>query len=201
HTRPGLGPPGRRRSDRPRPGGAVRHEPARHLQAPQSAGARGSDHAWARGPAPPAHARAAAAGRGHRLDRALPQDLGSELQAARCRAGGAEGQTKEGAGHTARGGQIQAEEKETTMSKTTPLQVTTPGGREVVVTRAFAAPRGMVFDAHTKPDLVRRWLLGPPGWAMPVCEIDLRVGGKYRYVWQHDGSGQRMGVAGTFTEI
>ena len=80
-------------------------------------------------------------------------------------------------------------------------KVTTPTDREVVVTRVFAAPRGMVFDAHTKPELVRRWLLGPPGWTMPVCEIDLRVGGTYRYEWEHAASGQRMGVAGTFTEI
>jgi uncharacterized protein YndB with AHSA1/START domain len=58
----------------------------------------------------------------------------------------------------------------------------------------------MVFDAHTNPDLVQRWLLGPPGWTMPVCEIDLRVGGKYRYVWQN-ADGRQMGVRGTFTEI
>jgi len=80
------------------------------------------------------------------------------------------------------------------------MKVTTPTDREVVITRLFDAPRGMVFDAHTKPDLVRRWLLGPPGWTMPVCEIDLRVGGKYRYVWENAG-GQRMGVSGTFKEI
>ena len=86
------------------------------------------------------------------------------------------------------------------MTKSAPLTVTTPSDREVVVTRVLNAPRGMVFDAHTKPELVQRWLLGPPGWTMPVCEIDLRVGGKYRYVWQH-GDGQRMGVGGTFTEI
>ena len=58
----------------------------------------------------------------------------------------------------------------------------------------------MLSDAHTRAALVQRWLLGPPGWTMPVCEIDLRVGGKYRYVWQSAG-GQRMGVAGTFKEI
>jgi len=86
------------------------------------------------------------------------------------------------------------------MTKTAALKVTTPTDRDVVITREFDAPRGMVFDAHTKPDLVRRWLLGPPGWTMPVCEIDLRVGGKYRYVWENV-DGQRMGVAGTFTEI
>ena len=86
------------------------------------------------------------------------------------------------------------------MTKTAPLTVATPTEREVVITRVVDAPRGMVFDAHTKPDLVRRWLLGPPGWTMPVCEIDLRVGGKYRYVWQH-GDGRTMGMGGTFTEV
>lgn len=86
------------------------------------------------------------------------------------------------------------------MTKTAALKVTTPTEREVVVTRVLDAPRTMVFDAHTQPELVRRWLLGPPGWTMPVCEIDLRVGGKYRYVWK-DADGRTMGVAGTFTEI
>src|SRR5438132_1059231 len=50
-------------------------------------------------------------------------------------------------------------------------------------------------------ELVRRWLLGPPGWSMPVCEIDLRVGGKFRYVWQHDRDGTRMGMGGVYREI
>ena len=86
------------------------------------------------------------------------------------------------------------------MTKTAALRVTTPTDREVVITREFGAPRGMVFDAHTNPDLVQRWLLGPPGWTMPVCGIDLRVGGKYRYVWQN-ADGRQMGVRGTFTEI
>jgi uncharacterized protein YndB with AHSA1/START domain len=86
------------------------------------------------------------------------------------------------------------------MTKTAALKLTTPSEREVVVTRMFDAPRSMVFDAHTQPDLVRRWLLGPPGWTMPVCEIDLRVGGKYRYVWKN-AAGRAMGVAGTFKEI
>lgn len=86
------------------------------------------------------------------------------------------------------------------MTRTSALQITTPTDREVVITRVVDAPRGMVFDAYTKPDLVRRWLLGPPGWTMPVCEIDLRVGGKYRYVWEN-ADGQRMAMGGTFTEI
>jgi uncharacterized protein YndB with AHSA1/START domain len=80
------------------------------------------------------------------------------------------------------------------------LKVTTPSDREAVITRVVDAPRGMVFDAHTKPELVQRWLLGPPGWTMPVCEIDLRVGGKYRYEWR-DAGGRSMGMGGTFTEI
>ena len=86
------------------------------------------------------------------------------------------------------------------MTRTSALQITTPTDREVVITRVVDAPRGMVFDAFAKPDLVRRWMLGPPGWTMPVCEIDLRVGGKYRYVWEN-ADGQRMGMGGRFTEI
>jgi uncharacterized protein YndB with AHSA1/START domain len=63
------------------------------------------------------------------------------------------------------------------------------------------APRQMVFDAFTKPELVRHWLLGPDGWSMPVCEIDLRVGGRYRYVWRRDRDGSEMGMGGVFREI
>jgi uncharacterized protein YndB with AHSA1/START domain len=69
-----------------------------------------------------------------------------------------------------------------------------------IATRAFNAPRNLVFDAHTKPELVNRWLLGPPGWTMPVCEIDLRVGGYYRYVWRNE-DGSEMGLGGVFREI
>ena len=86
------------------------------------------------------------------------------------------------------------------MKQTAVLKVTTPSERELVMTREFAAPRGMVFDALTKPDLVQRWLLGPPGWTMPVCQIDLRVGGKYRYGWRN-ADGREMGMGGTFQEI
>jgi uncharacterized protein YndB with AHSA1/START domain len=86
------------------------------------------------------------------------------------------------------------------MKNTGALQVSTRGDREIVMTRDFAAPRRLVFDAFTKPDLVRRWLLGPPGWSMPVCEIDLRVGGSYRYVWRHE-KGQEMGMGGVYKEI
>src|SRR6266700_612304 len=81
------------------------------------------------------------------------------------------------------------------------LKLTTPGDRELVMTRVFDAPRQLVFDAHTEPELVRRWLLGPPGWSMPVCEIDLRMGGKYRYVWQHDRDGTKMGMWGVYRDF
>jgi uncharacterized protein YndB with AHSA1/START domain len=81
------------------------------------------------------------------------------------------------------------------------LQLTAPGEREIVMTRGFDAPRQLVFDAHTKPELIKRWLLGPPGWSMPVCEIDLRVGGTYRYVWRHDRNGNEMGMGGLYREI
>jgi uncharacterized protein YndB with AHSA1/START domain len=81
------------------------------------------------------------------------------------------------------------------------LKLTTKGDREIVMTRAFEAPRSLVFDAFTKPELVKRWLLGPAGWSMPVCEIDLRVGGAYRYVWSNDSNGTEMGMGGVYREI
>ncbi len=81
------------------------------------------------------------------------------------------------------------------------LKVTTRGDREIVMTRTFDAPRRLVFDAFTKPELVKQWLLGPDGWSMPVCEIDLKVGGRYRYVWRNDNTGTEMGMGGVFREI
>ena len=80
------------------------------------------------------------------------------------------------------------------------LKVTTPSDREIMMTRVFDAPRGMVFDAMTKPELLKRWLSGPPGWSMAVCEIDLKVGGTLRYVW-HNTNGSVMGMSGVYREI
>ncbi|MES2895644.1 MAG: SRPBCC family protein [Pseudomonadota bacterium] len=85
-----------------------------------------------------------------------------------------------------------------TIEKT--LEITAPTDREIVVVRDFNAPRRLVFDCMTKPELLRRWMLGPPGWTMPVCEIDLRVGGAYRYVW-HGPNGEEMGMGGAYHEI
>ena len=76
-----------------------------------------------------------------------------------------------------------------------------PSDREIRVTRDFDAPLQRVFDAFTRPELVRRWLLGPPGWTMPVCDIDLGVGGAYRYVWHAEQDGTRMGMGGVFREV
>jgi uncharacterized protein YndB with AHSA1/START domain len=80
------------------------------------------------------------------------------------------------------------------------FKVSAQGDRELLMTRMFDAPRTLVFDAFTKPELVRQWLVGPPGWTMPVCEIDLRVGGSYRYVWRNE-NGHEMGMGGVFREI
>ena len=79
------------------------------------------------------------------------------------------------------------------------LKVEARGEREIVMTRAFEAPRQLVFDAFTKPELLKRWLYGPEGWTLAVCEIDLRVGGRYRYVWK--GHGTEMGMGGVYREI
>ena len=81
------------------------------------------------------------------------------------------------------------------------LAVTKPSEREVEITRMFDAPKELVFEAFTKPDLVKRWLLGPPGWTMPVCKIDAKVGGKFRYGWRNENDGREMGMNGVFREF
>jgi uncharacterized protein YndB with AHSA1/START domain len=82
-----------------------------------------------------------------------------------------------------------------------PLQVTTPSDREVRVVRTFSAPRELVYQAHITPALLQRWSLGPPGWTMPVCEMDVRPGGKYRWRWKSDNDGKEFGFFGTFREV
>jgi uncharacterized protein YndB with AHSA1/START domain len=81
------------------------------------------------------------------------------------------------------------------------LEVTTPSDREIVMRRSFNAPRQSVFDAFTKPELIRRWLLGPDGWSMRVCEVDLTPGGKFHYVWRNDTDGKEFGMNGDYREI
>src|SRR5262245_36094477 len=80
------------------------------------------------------------------------------------------------------------------------LIITTPSDREIVMTRVFNAPRQLVFDAWTKPELLKRWLHGPDDWTFAVCEIDLRVGGAIRFVWRAP-DGTEMGLKGTYREI
>ena len=83
---------------------------------------------------------------------------------------------------------------------TAPLEVTARGDLEVVVTRSFAAPPDLVFDAWTKRELLQRWLGVFGNWTLPICEVDLRVGGAYRYTWRN-ASGGEMTARGVFLEI
>jgi uncharacterized protein YndB with AHSA1/START domain len=80
-------------------------------------------------------------------------------------------------------------------------RVTQPSDREVKVTRSFQAPRALVYRAYSEPELVRKWMLGPPGWAMPVCEMDLRVGGRFRWRWRSDEDGKEFGFFGVIREV
>ena len=79
------------------------------------------------------------------------------------------------------------------------LEITTPSDREIAMTRVFDAPARLVFDAWTKPELLKRWLGVRAGWTMTVCEVDLRVGGKYRFVWR--GPDMTMGMGGAYREV
>jgi uncharacterized protein YndB with AHSA1/START domain len=86
------------------------------------------------------------------------------------------------------------------MSDSATLQVTTPNDREIVLCRVFNAPRRLVFEAWTNPRYVPQWLLGPPGWTMPVCEIDLRPGGAWHFVWRQ-ADGTEMEMRGLYREV
>jgi uncharacterized protein YndB with AHSA1/START domain len=86
------------------------------------------------------------------------------------------------------------------MTKTATLRVEARGEREIVMTREFDAPRALVYEALTTPALIKRWLGVMEGWSMAVCEVDLRVGGRYRYQWRGPG-GVEMGMGGVYREI
>jgi uncharacterized protein YndB with AHSA1/START domain len=86
------------------------------------------------------------------------------------------------------------------MKKAGALKVTTPSDREIAMTRAFDAPRRLVFDAWTKPELLKRWLGVFGGWSMDVCEVNLKVGGSYRFVWRGP-DGAKMGMGGVYREV
>jgi uncharacterized protein YndB with AHSA1/START domain len=83
------------------------------------------------------------------------------------------------------------------MSKMT---LKTEGDTHVVVTRRFAAPPEALYHAHTNPELIKQWLLGPEGWSMPVCINEARPGGKIRYEWTN-GKGAAFHVTGEYLEL
>jgi uncharacterized protein YndB with AHSA1/START domain len=85
------------------------------------------------------------------------------------------------------------------MRNTGTLKVDTRGDREIVMTRVFDAPRDLVFQALTTPALLKRWF-GPHGWTLVECEVDLRVGGAWRF-FSHGPNGRTMGMRGVYREI
>src|SRR5271163_2461725 len=95
---------------------------------------------------------------------------------------------------------VDAQSGRAPMKNSGTLKVTTPSVREVAMTRIFDAPRHLVFEAWTKPELVKRWLYGPDDWRLTVCKMNLKPGGGLRFVWSH-GDGQDMGMSGVFREI
>lgn len=77
---------------------------------------------------------------------------------------------------------------------------TTPSDREILMTRVFDAPRPLVWEACTNPEHLPHWMLGPEGWTMPVCELDLKPGGAWHFVWRKD-DGTEMEMRGEYREI
>jgi uncharacterized protein YndB with AHSA1/START domain len=88
----------------------------------------------------------------------------------------------------------------TTANKVNETTYTTPSDREILGTRVVDAPRELVWEAWTNPEHVPHWLLGPEGWTMPVCEIDLRPGGAWHFVWRRS-DGTEMEMRGEYREV
>ena len=82
-----------------------------------------------------------------------------------------------------------------------PAEASLPSDTEVLVTRSFDAPAALVWRAYVEPDLMRRWCGAHPGWSMPVCEMDMRVRGLYRWRWRSDENGQEFGFTGEVLEV
>jgi uncharacterized protein YndB with AHSA1/START domain len=80
------------------------------------------------------------------------------------------------------------------------LKITTPSDREIAMTRVFDAPRRLVYQAFTTPELVKQWLGVFGGWSLVTCDMDVRVGGKYRWEWSKPGV-KTMGVSGVYREV
>lgn len=81
------------------------------------------------------------------------------------------------------------------------VTVAAHGDRELIITRQFDAPRVLVFRAHTECSYLKRWMYGPDGWSLAECEIDLKVGGRYRWVWRKEDKGIEMGAGGEYRAI
>ncbi len=82
----------------------------------------------------------------------------------------------------------------------TKVEIVPHGDRAILITRTFTAPRALVFDAMSKAEMVSQWLHGPSGWTMSTCEMDLRMGGTYRWAWTN-ADGRVMGMGGTVLEV
>src|SRR5690242_20292408 len=80
------------------------------------------------------------------------------------------------------------------------LTVSPIGDRDIVIAQTFDAGAARLFTAFTSPDQLRVWLLGPPGWMMTTCEVDLRPGGAYRYQWRNE-QGVELGLGGAYREV
>jgi uncharacterized protein YndB with AHSA1/START domain len=83
---------------------------------------------------------------------------------------------------------------------TNKLSITTPSDREIAMSREFDAPRALVFQAWTTPELLARWLGVHRSWKMVTCKIDLRPGGSYHWAWR-DSEGREMGMRGEYREV
>jgi uncharacterized protein YndB with AHSA1/START domain len=82
-----------------------------------------------------------------------------------------------------------------------PAEVTLPSDTEVRVSRTFNAPVSLVWRAFTEPELLKRWMQGPPGWTMPVCDMDVRPGGTLRWRWRNAEEQQEFGFSGAFQDV
>lgn len=83
---------------------------------------------------------------------------------------------------------------------TSAIEYSTPSDTEFRAVRVFDAPREIVWDAMTNPAHLPKWMLGPAGWSMPVCEADVRPGGVWRYVWQKS-DGETMEMTGRYIDV
>lgn len=79
------------------------------------------------------------------------------------------------------------------------LSVSLPSDCEIVLTRLFRAPRVLVYEAFSEPEILKRWF-GPRGWSLVVCEIDARVGGGFRFVLRAP-DGRELGMRGVYREL